>query len=78
MTDTTPPRRPRWAGRLERPAYRGVVPTIDSQTAVLLTLIGFVVALTGLAFLLVSAWIPGVVIIALGLAAGSVGYRALT
>ncbi len=54
------------------------MPTIDSQTAVLLTVIGFVVVLTGLAFLLVSAWIPGVVIIALGLAAGSIGYRTLT
>ncbi|MCL8251953.1 MULTISPECIES: hypothetical protein [Aeromicrobium] len=53
------------------------MPKIDSQTAVLLTLIGFVVALTGLAFLLVSAWVPGVVIIALGLAAGSIGYRAV-
>jgi len=45
------------------------VPKIDSQTA-------FVVALTGLAFLFVSAWVPGIVIIALGLAAGSIGYRA--
>lgn len=67
----------RRAGRLGRSAYRGGVPKIDSQTAVLLTLIGFVVALTGLAFLLVSAWVPGVVIIALGLAAGSIGYRAV-
>lgn len=50
---------------------------LDSQIAVLLTLIGVVVALTGLAFLLVAAWTPGAVMLGLGLAAGSVGYRSL-
>jgi hypothetical protein len=49
----------------------------DSQIAVLLTLIGVVVVLTGLAFLLVAAWTPGAVMVALGLAAGSVGYRSI-
>jgi len=48
---------------------------LDSRLAVLVTLIGLVVALTGLAFLLVNAWIPGVAMFALGLAASSVGYR---
>lgn len=62
---------------LDRPPYRGRVPTIDSQTAVLLAVIGVAVALAGIAFLLVGAWVPGTVIIALGLAAGSVGYRAV-
>jgi hypothetical protein len=52
------------------------VPKIDSQTAVLLTVIGVAVVLTGLALLFVGAWLPGGVVIALGLAAGSVGYRA--
>jgi len=49
--------------------------TLDSRLAVLLTLIGAVVALTGLALLLVNAWIPGAAMLALGLAGGGVGYR---
>ncbi|MFC5677443.1 hypothetical protein [Aeromicrobium endophyticum] len=53
------------------------MPTIDSQTAVLLAVIGVAVALMGIAFLLVGVWVPGTVIIALGLASGSVGYRAV-
>ncbi|MET0821984.1 MAG: hypothetical protein ABWY58_13550 [Aeromicrobium sp.] len=53
------------------------MPTIDPQTAVLLAVIGVAVALMGIAFLLVGVWVPGTVIIALGLAAGSVGYRAV-
>ena len=64
-------------GSLERATYRGRVPKIDSQTAVLLAVIGVAVALTGIAFLLVGVWVPGTVIIALGLASGSVGYRAV-
>jgi len=51
---------------------------LDSRVAVLFTLIGVVIALTGLAFLLVSAWIPGVAMVALGLAGSSVGYRSVT
>ena len=64
-------------GSLEGSTYGRRVPTIHSQTAVLLAVIGVAVALTGIAFLLVGAWVPGTVIIALGLAAGSVGYRAV-
>jgi hypothetical protein len=64
----------RWPSAL--PGGRSV-PSLDARTAVLLTVIGFVVSLTGIAFLLVSAWVPGSVVIALGLAAGSVGYRAM-
>lgn len=52
------------------------MPILDSQTAVLLTVLGVAAALTGLALLLVSAFVPGLVIVALGLAAGVVGYRA--
>jgi uncharacterized RDD family membrane protein YckC len=48
---------------------------IDSRTAVLLTIIGFVIVLTGLAFLLVSAWAQGIVMTALGLAVSRLGYR---
>ncbi|MCD9198721.1 hypothetical protein [Aeromicrobium wangtongii] len=50
---------------------------IDSRTAVLVTLVGFAVTLTGLAFLLVSAWIQGVVITLLGLAVITFGYRSV-
>jgi hypothetical protein len=50
---------------------------LDSQIAVLMTLLGVAVTLTGLAFLLVAAWTPGAVMIGLGLAAGSVGYRSI-
>lgn len=64
-------------GPLEGATYSRRVPKIDSQTAVLLAVIGVAVALTGIAFLLVGAWVPGSVIIALGLASGSVGYRAV-
>ena len=62
---------------LEGATYRGRVPTIDSQTAVLLAVIGVAVALVGITLLLVDVWVPGAVVIALGLAAGSVGYRAV-
>lgn len=48
---------------------------LDETIAVLLTLIGTVVALTGLSFLLVGAWVPGLAMLALGLAGSSVGYR---
>lgn len=64
-------------GTLEGSTYGRRVPTIDPQTAVLLAVIGVAVALMGIAFLLVGVWVPGTVIIALGLAAGSVGYRAV-
>ena len=64
-------------GPLEGSTYGRRVPEIDSQTAVLLAVVGVAVALTGIAFLLVGAWVPGTVIIALGLASGSVGYRAV-
>jgi hypothetical protein len=61
---------------LEEATYRRGVPKIDSQVAVLLAVIGVAVALTGIAFLLVGVWVPGAVIIALGLACGTVGYGA--
>jgi hypothetical protein len=51
---------------------------IDSRIAVLVTLIAAVIALTGLAFLLVGAWIPGVVMLALGLIGSGVGYGSLS
>jgi len=54
------------------------VPNLDSTSAVLLTLLGTVITLTGLALLLVSAFVPGMVIVALGLAGGSIGYRAIS
>jgi hypothetical protein len=65
------------AGPLEGATYRGGVLKIDSQIAVLLAVIGVAVALTGIAFLLMGAWVPGTVLVALGLAFGSVGYRAV-
>lgn len=66
-----------WRGRRGRPSYRGGVLKLDPRIAVLLTVIGVAVALTGLAFLLVGAFVPGIVIVALGLASGSVGYNAV-
>lgn len=62
---------------LEGATYRGRVPKIDSQTAVLLAVVGVAVALMGIAFLLVGAWVPGTVVVALGLASGTVGYGAV-
>jgi hypothetical protein len=64
-------------GSLDGATYRGGVPKIDSQTAVLLAIVGVAVALMGIAFLLVGAWVPGTVVVALGLASGSVGYGAV-
>jgi hypothetical protein len=64
-------------GSLEGATYRRRVPKIDSQTAVLLAIVGVAVALMGIAFLLVGAWVPGTVVVALGLASGSVGYGAV-
>jgi hypothetical protein len=61
---------------VDRPSYRERVPTIDSRIAVLLAVIGIAVALTGIALLLVGSWVPGGVLVALGLDASGVGYRA--
>ncbi|NRQ49232.1 hypothetical protein [Aeromicrobium stalagmiti] len=51
---------------------------IDLRIAVLLTLLGAVVALTGVAFLMLAQFQTAGVLIALGLAASAVGYRAST
>lgn len=50
------------------------MPKLDSQIAVLLVLVGVVVALTGVAFLLVATWTAGIVMTVLGLLAGGFGY----
>lgn len=50
------------------------MPSLDSHHAVLLVLIGVSVALIGLVFLLVNAFVAGGLLLALGSALGGVGY----
>lgn len=51
-----------------------MVPSLDSRQAVLLALIGVSVALIGLVFLLVDAFLAGGLLLALGSVAGGAGY----
>ncbi len=54
-----------------------MVPSLDSRHAVLLALIGVSVALIGLVFLLVDAFLAGALLLALGSVAGGVGLRTM-
>lgn len=70
--------RSRLADSVGGAAYGGNVLNLESRHLVLLTVLGVVLTLTGLAFLLVSMWIAGGVTLALGTAMGTAGYRSLT
>lgn len=54
------------------------MPKLDVQTAVLITVLGIVVALIGVVFLILGQLLTGATLVALGLAGGAVGYRACT